>query len=259
MNYYLVKLYPWENPRLVSSEEEFVAGDEVIIEGEFGNDLGTVTLRMEAEPKEKALFSIVRKAAIRDSEAFQKNEEKKIEIVKMCKSEIHRLAVEMKLVDVRIGLDGSNMVVVFTAEGRIDFRELVRTLSRIFHRSVKMHQIGSRDEARKMGGCGICGRELCCVRFPGSLPSISTEMARVQRIAHRGSERISGLCGRLMCCLAFEAQQYKEMLEGMPEIGSSIKIKEGKGNIIEINALKQEIKVRLESGDYVTIKKEDIK
>lgn len=259
MNNYLVKLYPWENPRLVSSEEEFAAGDEVIVEGEFGNDLGTVTLRLETEPKEKALFPIVRKAAARDKEAFQKNEEKKIEIIKMCKSEIHRLAVEMKLVDVRIGLDGSNLVVVFTAEGRVDFRELVRTLSRIFHRSVKMHQIGSRDEARKMGGCGICGRELCCVRFPGSLPSISTEMARVQSIAHRGSERISGLCGRLMCCLAFEAQQYRELLEGMPEIGSAIKIKEGKGNVIDINALKQEIKVRLENGDYVTIKKEDIK
>ena len=164
----------------------------------------------------------------------------------------------MKLVDIRVSIDGSGILVVFAAEGRVDFRELVRNLSCIFHRSIKMHQIGSRDEARKIGGCGICGRELCCMRFPGNLPSITTEMARIQKISHRGSERISGACGRLMCCLVYEAEQYREMLEGMPEINSFVKTKQGKGEVIEINAIKQEIGVRLENGDVIKIKKEEL-
>ena len=119
--------------------------------------------------------------------------------------------------------------------------------------------IGSRDEARKLGGYGICGRRLCCVNFKGSIQSISTDMARVQQIAHRGTERISGLCGRLMCCLAYEAQQYRKMLDGMPETYSVVDTKEGKGTVIEVNAVTQEIKVKLTTGKYVTLKKEDLK
>jgi len=257
MKNYLVNLYSWENSRLCGSEDDFLVGDEVIAEGELGNDLGKVELA-GMKIKEKPLFKILRKATKRDIEAVKKNEEKKLEILNMCKSEIKRLDLKMKLVDIRISIDGSGMLVVFTAEGRVDFRELVRNLSRIFHRSIKMHQIGSRDEARKIGGCGICGRELCCVRFSGNLPSITTEMARIQKISHRGSERISGACGRLMCCLVYEAEQYREMLEGMPEINSFLKTKQGKGEVIEINAIRQEIGVRLENGDVVKIKKDEL-
>ena len=122
-----------------------------------------------------------------------------------------------------------------------------------------MQQIGSRDEARKLGGFGICGRELCCVSFPGIIPSITTDMARIQQISHRGIDRISGLCGRLMCCLAYESKQYRELLEGMPEIYSVINTKEGKGTVIEINVINQEVKVKIGSGKYVIIKKEDLK
>lgn len=122
-----------------------------------------------------------------------------------------------------------------------------------------MQQVGSRDEAKKLGGYGICGRELCCVRNNGNMQSITTDMARVQQIAHRGTDRISGLCGRLMCCLAYEAEQYKEMLQGMPEIHSVVRTAEGKGIVIEINAPAQEIKIKLETGKYISVKKEDIK
>jgi cell fate regulator YaaT (PSP1 superfamily) len=165
----------------------------------------------------------------------------------------------MKLVDVHVSLDGSNAVILFTADERIDFRELVKTLSKIFHRSVRLHQVGSRDEARKLGGCGVCGRDLCCLRFPGSLPSISIDMARVQQVAHRGSERISGVCGRLMCCLSYEAAQYKQMLAGFPELHSSVAIKEGKGEVIELNALTGDIKLRMAGGEIVVVKKESLK
>ena len=253
----IVELYPWDNPRCYWGEGNFAEGEKVIVEGEFGNNLGVIK-EVILEPKENFKQSILRKATQRDIEFFEKNKEKKNEIVETSKKEIKRLELEMKLIDVWFTLDGSNIIVVFTADGRVDFRELVKSLSKIFHRSVRMQQIGSRDEARKLGGCGICGRELCCVKFSGNLPSISTEMARVQQIAHRGSERISGVCGRLMCCLAYEAEQYKAMMAGMPELHSFIKTKAGKGEVIEICPMSSEIKVRLENKEIITIKKEEL-
>lgn len=260
---YLVNLYSWENPRLCFGDVELEKGNKVIIEGEFGNDLGTV---FETQASSKILENsnedgqpIVRVATPRDIEAFEKNEIKKEEILTVCKSEIKRLELKMKLIDARIGLDGSNVVIIFTADERVDFRELVKTLAKIFHRSVRMLQIGSRDEARRLGGCGVCGRELCCVRFPGNIPSISTEMARIQQVASRGSDRISGVCGRLMCCLSYEAKQYQQMLEGLPEIGSIATTKDGRGQVLEIDAVRQEVKLKMEDGKIKVVKKEEIK
>ena len=117
-----------------------------------------------------------------------------------------------------------------------------------------MHQIGSRDEARQLGGCGVCGRELCCSKFLGEIPSISTEMAKIQKVSQRGSDRISGVCGRLLCCLSYEAEQYREMMKGMPEIGSKIMTEKGEGIVADINPLKQEIKVKIEGiNEYILI------
>ncbi len=258
MKKYLVNLYSWENPHLCFYENSLEKDTKVIIDGGLGNDLGIIT-DAEIDSKEENGQPIVRVATPRDIETFQKNEEKKEEILKVCKEEIRRLELKMKLIDARVSLDGSSTVVVFTADERVDFRELVKNLAKIFHKSVRMLQIGSRDEARRLGGCGICGKELCCVRFPGNIPSISTEMARLQQVASRGSDRISGICGRLMCCLSYEAKQYQEMLAGMPEIGSIVKTKEGKGNVLEIDIMKQELKVKMENGQIKIIKKEDIK
>lgn len=254
---YLVNLYSWENPRLCFGDVELTKGEKIILESEFGNDLGVV-IEIGLETKEDGQ-PIVRVATPRDIKAFEKNEEKKEEILKVCKSEIKRLDLKMKLIDTRIGLDGSNVVIIFTADERVDFRELVKSLAKIFHRSVRMLQIGSRDEARRLGGCGICGRELCCVRFPGNIPSISTEMARIQQVTSRGSERISGACGRLMCCLSYEAKQYQEIISGMPEVGSTVKTEEGKGQVLELDVMKQEVKIKMENGKIVMVKKEEIK
>ena len=255
---YLVKLYSWENPRLCFGDPDLSSDDKVIIEGEFGNDLGTV-IETGIEVKEDEGQPIVRVATPRDIEAFKKNEDKKEEILKVCKSEIKRLELKMKLIDARIGLDGSNVVIIFTADERVDFRELVKILAKIFHRSVRMLQIGSRDEARRLGGCGICGRELCCVKFPGNIPSISTEMARIQQVASRGSDRISGACGRLMCCLSYEAKQYQEMLTGMPELGSIAKTRDGKGQVLELDVIRQEVKLKMEDGKIKMVKREEIR
>lgn len=258
MSKYLVKIYSWETPQLCYSEEELNRGDKVVLKKEESqSEFGTVESD-NIDSKDKPTCVVARKATNKDVKIFEANEEKKTELLKTCKDEVKRLQLNMKLVDARTSLDNSSMVVAFTAEERVDFRELVKNLSKIFRRGVRLHQIGSRDEARNLGGCGVCGRDLCCLRFSGNLPSISIDMARVQQIAHRGSDRISGLCGRLMCCLSYESAQYKEMMAGMPEIHSTVKTPEGKGMVIEINALTQEIKIRFADGKIDTFNKKDI-
>ncbi len=255
----LVKVYNWDGLQLCLSENQLEVKDQVVLRREESqNELGVVE-SVEIKTKDRPDWAVVRKADDNDLEVFRKNEEKKKEVLDTCKDEARRLNLEMKVVDARISLDGSNVVIAFTAEERVDFRELVRNLSKIFRRSVRMHQIGSRDEARNLGGAGICGRKLCCLHSSGNLPSISIDMARVQQIAHRGSERISGICGRLMCCLSYEAKQYEEMMKGMPQPHSQVKTPEGKGSVVEINPLTSQIKVKLEDGKYVTFKKEEIK
>lgn len=254
---YLVSVYSWESPRLFSGEDGLQRNDTVVVAIDSGSNIGEVVESAD-DVEGQSSGNILRLATKRDLEIFAENKAKKKEIISTSRSEAQRLGLEMKIIDAQISLDGSSAVIIFTADGRIDFRELVKNLARIFHRSIKMYQIGSRDEARKLGGCGVCGRKLCCVMFPGSLPSISTEMARVQQVAHRGSERISGLCGRLLCCLSYEADQYRKLLQGMPEVRSFVKTKKGKGEVLELNVMQQEIKLRLEDGSIVIIKKEEL-
>lgn len=259
MYIYSVRVYSWENPKLCASEMELEKGEQVVLKEGVLNEIGTVVSgNLDAYEKQTA-HMIMRKATENDKRTELKNQEKKKELLNVCKSEVKRIGLNMKLVDAHISLDGSNTTIVFTADERVDFRDLVKNLSRIFHRSVRMHQIGSRDEARRLGGSGVCGRSLCCLRFSGNLPSISIDMARVQQVAHRGADRISGVCGRLMCCLSYEAGQYQELSKGLPDLYSRVKTPEGTGDVIEINVLTGDIKVRLEEGRIVTVKRESLK
>ena len=252
----LVKIYPWEISKLCTSDIRVRKGDKVVVSCDYVNEFGVV----ENESKEtNGKDQILRQATTKDTDIFNKYEKDKEEALISCKNEIKELGLAMKAIDARISLDGKQVIFAFTSDGRIDFRELVKNLSLKFKKNVRMQQIGSRDEARKLGDCGVCGRKLCCVNFKNNIPSITTEMARVQQIAHRGTERISGSCGRLMCCLAYEAQCYREMLAGMPEMYSTVETPDGPGTVIEINAITQEIKVKTKSGKYVTIKKEQMK
>ncbi|MFC1637808.1 stage 0 sporulation family protein [Patescibacteria group bacterium] len=253
---YLVSVNSWDEPKAYFSREKFEKNDKVVVLSEVGNDLGKIDSVYDG--KEDPQSSILRKASARDIEKFKDQNSKREDVLDITHREIKRMSLEMKLVDVHVSLD-KNIVIAFTADGRIDFRQLVKNLSKIFQCSVRMRQIGSRDEARKLGGCGICGRELCCVKFSGSIPSISTEMAKLQQVSHRGSERISGLCGRLMCCLSYESEQYRELLKGMPELYSKIKVGDVEGDVIEVNAVKQEIRVRTRDKKIVSIKKSELK
>ncbi|HAI74538.1 MAG TPA: stage 0 sporulation protein [Candidatus Moranbacteria bacterium] len=255
---FLVKIYSWENPRLCASERKFKKNDKVVVSCEHFNEFGVVESDGNGNcPKEKEL--ILRLATSRDAKIFNENEKEKEGAIDFCKTEVRKLNLAMKVVDAKISLDKRQIIFVFTSDGRIDFRELVKNLSLKFKKAIRIQQIGSRDEAKKIGGCGICGRSMCCANFKKEIPSITTDMARIQQIAHRGAERISGTCGRLMCCLAYEAQSYREMLVGMPEIYSIIDTPEGEGTVIEVNALTQEIKVKIKGGKYITLTKSQLK
>jgi len=267
MSKFLVNLYGWGDYMVCSGKDEFKKGDKVVVEYEAGRLIGEVTEEitdkdslMRYEQKDEREAVIVRMATKKDIDNFNKNEDKRRKILDDCRREARQMGLEMKFVDACVTLGKGVIVVSFIAEGRVDFRQLVKNLSRIFHCSVRMHQIGSRDEARKLGGCGVCGKELCCVKFLGEIPSISTEMAKVQQVSQRGSDRISGVCGRLLCCLSYEAEQYRQMMKGMPEIGGRVRTEHAEGTVVEINPLKQSVKIRLdENNEYIIVKKEDIK
>ncbi len=254
----LVTIYFWDNPRSFVSDIDLKENDQVIVALDQTMEMGTVK-STKNESREKPHGKVVRLATERDKKKFTDFEDKKKEYLNFCRESSKNLELDMKFIDAGMSLDGKQITFAFSADSRIDFRELVKILSSKFKKLIKMQQVGSRDEARKIGGYGICGRELCCKKFGGNMQSITTEMARVQQVAHRGAERISGLCGRLMCCLSYEAEQYKEALKGMPELHSTVNTNKGKGVVIELNAVLQEIKVKMENGEYVSLKKEDIK
>ena len=257
-----LKINSWEAAYSTESNYSLERGDLVIVESADGifsaiventaskadrNDLPNL-------PGEAQTVRILRKANLKDLNIIKEHKKKESEALEICRREVRKANIPMKIVEAKYSFDGGNILFAFIADGRVDFRDLVKNLSKIFQRSIRLHQIGARDEARASSGYGICGRELCCVKFRDNLPSISSEMAKVQHIVRRGSERISGLCGRLMCCLAYEADQYREMLEKMPALGAEIETKEGKGTVKEVNAITGDIKVELDDRKIITIK-----
>lgn len=259
MSKVLIIARSWEGPRLYRTEDDLKKGEKVVVpsdqsdSGEYG-EVVEIDLQVKEEPANKVLRKIIPKEEI----LYQENKKQAKEIVDFAKESARENDLEMKIIDAVISLDGKQAILAFVSDGRIDFRNLVKEIASKFKKTIRMQQIGSRDEARNIGGYGICGRELCCVKFGGNMQSITTDMARCQQIFHRGSDRISGLCGRLMCCLAYESQQYKEMLKGMPELHSATETTEGRGTVVEINAITQEVKVKLENGKYISVKKEDL-
>ena len=207
-----VKIFPLDNPQVYDSGNwNIEVGDVVIISTDFGLESAEVK-EINVDVK-KECSKIVRKATLIDVETIEKNKQKIKEAMDVCKNLVKECGLFMKIVGVHFSFDGGKIVFLFTAEKRVDFRNLVRILSKRFQKSIRLQQVGSRDEAKGRGGFGVCGRELCCVNFLGSLKSVTTEDARVQQIGQRGSDRISGLCGRLKCCLGFEAEQYREDLK----------------------------------------------
>ncbi len=258
---FFVKTSWWLGPWLViQSSQKLEKGDVVIIETKTG--IASAVVEKEAvalEDKsltERAKF--LRKANLVDLRNIRNFQKKGQEALKICRKEVKRMNLPMKVIEANYSLDGSGITFIFTADNRIDFRELVKILSKKMQRSIRFHQVGARDESRQMRGFGICGRELCCNKFKDNLPSISSEMAKIQQIAHRGSERISGVCGRLMCCLAFEEEQYRELAKEFPKPGEKFKYKGNSILVKEVNLMSGKVGIELEDKTFMFVDKNEL-
>ena len=230
-------------------------GQGVIVETAKGNEYAIVT-ESEKEVDDKEIVSplknIVRIATEKDEEMLKANRERRPEAMRICKEKIRAHGLDMKLVDCEFSFDGSKVVFSFSAEGRVDFRELVKDLASTFHTRIELRQIGARDETHLLGGIAPCGREVCCAGCMPEFKRVSIKMAKNQGLSLNPG-KVSGLCGRLMCCLAYENDYYAEAYKKTPKIGSAVTTPEGKGMVVTVNMLKMEVRVKIEKdgGNFV--------
>jgi cell fate regulator YaaT (PSP1 superfamily) len=235
-------------------------GERVVVDAEKGLTLGKVLTSPHSMEKQlllKTLRKVVRKATPEDLQQFDTNQELEKRAFKYCIQKIAERNLTMKLVKTEALLDRSKILFYFTAEKRVDFRELVRDLAAEFKLRIEMRQIGVRDEAKMVSGLGSCGRELCCAKFLNKFDLVSVKMAKEQNLA-LNPIKISGCCGRLMCCLAYEFPTYMELKKKLPKVGKQITTRSGKGKIIRQNVLNQTITVELEEGGEITIHASEI-
>ena len=240
-------------------------GDHVIVETARGVEYGTVVLPpSELTDKEfqAPLKPVMRKATEEDAEKEKKNREKEREAFKICKEKIAKHGLEMKLIDAEYTIDNNKVLFYFTADGRVDFRELVKDLASVFKTRIELRQIGVRDETKILGGIGFCGRPLCCHTYLSDFAPVSIKMAKEQNLSLNPT-KISGICGRLMCCLKNEEETYEELNKKLPNPGDSVTTNDGfKGEVASVNVLRQLVKVVIDEGDEKEIKEykaEDLK
>lgn len=194
------------------------------------------------------LKSVLRIATEEDINKHFKNKDKEKDAFEICLKKIQEHGLTMKLIDVEYTFDNNKVIFYFTADGRVDFRELVKDLAAIFKTRIELRQIGVRDEAKMLGGLGPCGRTLCCSTFLGDFASVSIKMAKEQNLSLNPT-KISGICGRLMCCLNYEQSTYEDIRKRMPKVGSIVKTSEGTGEVFSNNIVKESVKVKLKKGE----------
>ena len=235
--------------------------DIVVVNTENGPAVGTVAKEVHALPTQQLsanLKNVIRMASDEDLLTCESNRRLEQEAMQFCTQRIAERQLQMKLIEVECLFDKSKMVFSFTAENRVDFRDLVKDLVQKYRTRIELRQIGARQEARIIKGLGICGREVCCATLLQSLDRVSVKMAKEQNMS-LNPEKISGLCGRLMCCLGYEYEGYTDMKKDMPKCGKMVQTPEGRGKVIRQSALHGEIVVALESGKEATFKVADIK
>ena len=222
----------------------------VIVQAERGENMGKVTKKIPAEmvKLEKKPQKILRLATQEDLEKLAANQEKEKECLKECERMISERNLQMKLVDSELQFDNNKITFFFTAEKRVDFRELVKELASTYKTRIELRQIGVRDEAKRIGGFGVCGLPLCCARFIREFEPISTQIAREQNLSLNPA-KISGNCGRLLCCLRYEKELYKRSLPLYPKVGERFKTEKGEGVVEKINIFKEYIVVKHETGE----------
>ncbi len=234
---------------------ELKPGDKVVVETDRGRAMATVVVPpREIDPAEapEGLKNIVRIATDEDMALAQANSAREEDAYKYCLERISNRQLEMKLVRAEYAFDGSKIIFFFTADGRIDFRELVKDLAHHFHTRIEMRQIGVRDEAKLVGGLGICGRELCCCSFLTQFNPVSVKMAKEQGLALNPT-KISGQCGRLLCCLGYEFETYSELKKGMPKCGKKVAWQGHEHEVTNVDILRQKISLRDKEGSCCCI------
>ena len=231
-------------------------GEKVIVETAKGLEYGECVRsnhQVEDDMVVQPLRPVIRIATDDDNKSALEGKEKEKEAFEYCKEKIVDLGLEMKLVSVEYGFEGSKVLFFFTSDGRVDFRELVKDLAGKFRARIELRQIGVRDEAKMLGGLGVCGKPFCCSQFLNEFHPVSIKMAKTQGLSLNPT-KISGSCGRLMCCLKYEEYAYEDLVKKAPKVGAFVETPSGKGSVINVNLLRGNAKVRLEDGYDTTLK-----
>ena len=234
---------------------------DVVVETARGLEYGKIVVgpkEIEEEKLISPLKPIIRIATEEDKAIYRENKEKAKETFEICQQKIKEHGLTMFVIDCEYTFDRNKLIFYFTAEGRIDFRELVKDLASIFKTRIELRQIGVRDEAKSIGGLGTCGRKLCCSSWLGDFQPVSIKMAKDQSLSLNPT-KISGICGRLFCCLKYEHDVYVEAIEKMPVVGSVVKVENQKGKVIEINPLLEQIKIEFNDKTIKTCLAEEVK
>ncbi len=240
------KIYYFDPNQLSLSVDEYV-----IVETVRGVEYGKVVTEVKKVDKNDVVLplkKIVRIAEQKDRLSVQENKEEAAHAYKVCSEKISEHDLDMKLVDVEYTFDRNKVIFYFTADGRVDFRNLVKDLASVFRTRIELRQIGVRDEAKMLGGIGPCGRMLCCSTFLGDFEPVSIKMAKDQNLSLNPA-KISGLCGRLMCCLKYENDEYEQAKEEMPDLGAFVQTPEGKGKVVGLNMLERVLQIEMKEQD----------
>ena len=240
---------------------ELQVGVQVIVETERGRALGTVVREIreitpeQAPPKLKAILRIANEG---DHNMADANTQREADALKFCQQRVSQRKMEMKLVRAEYLFDGSKIIFYFTSDGRVDFRELVRDLAQHFRTRIEMRQIGVRDEAKLVGGLGVCGRELCCATHLRNFAPVSVKMAKAQGLA-LNPNKISGQCGRLLCCLAYEYETYSELHKNLPKCGKKVQLESGQAEVLSLDVLGQKMTVCCANGERCQVHVDELK
>ena len=236
-------------------------GDYVIVDTADGEDIAEVMIpnrKIDDEKIVSPLKKVIRIANPRDMKHYEECKKREKQAFEFCNKKIKQLNLKMKLTDVEYKFNNTKIIFFFTADGRIDFRDLVKELAANYKTRIELRQIGVRDEVKRIGGCGVCGKELCCCTHLSNFETVSIKMAKEQNLSLNIS-KLSGNCGRLMCCLKYEDNVYEEKLSRLPHVGAIIKTEDGTGIIDSVETLAERVRVKIEDGDNITYKKYNVK
>ena len=242
------------------AELDIKKGDYAIVETARGIEFGECVIAIKEINEEEIvapLKSVLRVADENDIKKHEENKSKEAEALEICLKKIEEHGLTMKLIDVEYTFDNNKVIFYFTADGRVDFRELVKDLATIFKTRIELRQIGVRDEAKMIGGLGPCGRPMCCSTFLGDFASVSIKMAKEQNLSLNPT-KISGICGRLMCCLNYEQDTYEDIRKRMPQVGSIVDTPNGVGEVVSNNIVKESVRVKLKVGDELSVRRASV-